>query len=79
MARHGLAVVRPSAQGKEGEQPNGRRWQRKLLAVAFRGNSPQQPHLQHGLTLYLRPTLRLCLAFDAALTEPKTPPAHAGC
>ena len=62
MGRHGFAVVRPRAQGKEGEQPADRRWQRKLLAVTFRGHSPQQPHLQHGLTLHLRPRLRLCLA-----------------
>jgi len=52
----------PWAQGKESEQPADRWWERKLLAVAFRGHSPQQPHVQHGLTLYLRPRLRLCPA-----------------
>jgi hypothetical protein len=62
MGRHGLAVMRPRAQRKESEQPARQRWQRKLLAVTFRGHSPQQPHLQHGLTLYLPPRLRLCLA-----------------
>jgi len=39
--RHGLAVVRPGAQGKESEQPADWWWERKLLAVAFRGHSPQ--------------------------------------
>ena len=77
MGRHSLAVVRSRAQRKEGEQPAGRRGERKLLAVTFRGHSPQQPHLQHGLTLYLHPRLRLYPAFDAALTEPKTASAQA--
>ena len=62
MGRHGLAVVRPKAQGQESEQPADRWGERKLLAVTFRGHFPQQPHSQHGLTLYLRPRLRLCLA-----------------
>jgi hypothetical protein len=58
--RHGLPVLGSRAQRKDREQPAGRWWQRHLLAVTFRRHSPQQSHLQHCLTLYLRPRLRLC-------------------
>jgi hypothetical protein len=47
------------AQGKESEQPaNGWR-ERQLLAVAFRGHSSQQPHLQHATSIKLHRKLRL--------------------
>jgi hypothetical protein len=49
--RHGLTVLRSRAQGEDGEQPT-RRWrERQLLAVAFRGYSAEQPHLQHAPTV----------------------------
>jgi hypothetical protein len=54
-------AVRPRAQRKESEQPADRWWDRKLLAVTFRGHCAQQPHPQRGLTLSPSQA-RLCLA-----------------
>ena len=46
--RHGVPDLGSRAQRKDGDQPPGPRWQRHLLAVAFRGYSAEQPHLQHA-------------------------------
>jgi hypothetical protein len=48
--------MRPGAQREKGEQSPGRSRKRELLTVAFRGHSPQQPYLQHVLTLYSAPS-----------------------
>ena len=52
LRRYDLSVVRSRAQRKKGKQRADRRWERELLAVAFRGHFSQQPHLEHLLTVY---------------------------
>jgi hypothetical protein len=54
-----LAVAGSRAHGKLGEQPAGGGRERELLAIAFCGRTPQQPHLEHALTVHLRPGSRL--------------------